>query len=201
MILGVTGNIGSGKSFVAKELSQLVEGEYCNADALCRGLMAPGAPGLDAVVKTWGDRFLLENGELDRKTLRETIFADAEIRKMLDSLMHPLAYDLMYSYIRRCRENHIHLVAEVPLLFESGWQELFDLIITVSVAEDVTIARVVARDGVSVEQVRQTLAAQMSLEKKIALSHYVIHNEGTVEQTRNQLKILTETIKEKYCAI
>jgi len=181
--IAVTGNIGSGKSVVARELAVRLGAEYCNADLVCRELLEKDAPGWKAFVHRWHSRYLDDEGNIDRVALRRAIFADGQLRSELESILHPLVRQRLQELMRQCRHQQKHLVAEIPLLFESGWQHEFDRVVTVYAGPEISIRRVVARDGVSRQQVQRALAVQMDIDEKAKSSDYVIDNSQTLERT------------------
>ena len=118
MIVGVTGGIGSGKSRVAGLLGKILCGIVINADDVCRDLLEHGNQGYIQFVKSGGRQFLDSGGVLDRVKLREKIFTDSTLKNRLESILHPLVLEKIRSISFNNPETII--VAEVPLLFESG---------------------------------------------------------------------------------
>ena len=188
MIVGVTGNIGSGKSFVAGELARILDAELCDADSLCRSYMQKDNPGYRAVLQKWGDRFLSTTGDIDTVKLRSAIFEDNRIREELEGILHPLVQKHIEERIVICTRDGKWLVAEIPLLFEKGWQSMFETVIAVYADNKTVVERVMARDGVSADQVQRSLAVQMGIEDKIRLSDYVVDNNCSIESTLQQIE-------------
>jgi len=195
MNIAVTGSIGSGKSVVARELGVRLAALYCDADQLCRELLEKDAPGWQQFVLRWQDRYLDADGNIDRTALRLKIFADDGMRRQLENILHPLVRGRLQELMGQSRRRGKHLVAEIPLLFETGWQHQFDRVVTVYAEPEVCIRRVMARDGVSSRQARQALDAQMNIEKKVNKADYVVDNSETMEKTLLQVEALSRDLK------
>lgn len=166
MNIAVTGSIGSGKSLVAKQLVSLLGAVHCDTDEICRQLMQKGEAGWEKSIEKWGRRFLDRDGSIDRKALRRAVFNDEKVRRDLEAILHPLARQ----HVERLKSTVVReqkdLVVEVPLLFETGWQDDFDRVITVAADPETCLHRVMKRDDVDMEQALKALAAQMSIEEK-----------------------------------
>src|ERR1700734_3942106 len=152
--IGLTGGIASGKSTVAQRFAELGI-PVVDADVAAREVVAPGTPGLAQVVERFGPSILAENGELDRRALRQLIFKDPGSRQDLEAILHPL--------IRAAMENRTetaagpYVVMAIPLLVEGGARGRADRILVVDVDEAVQLQRVQARDGGSLDQARAIL--------------------------------------------
>lgn len=194
MVLAVTGVIGSGKSSVARELAHLMGAEYCDTDEVCRDLLGKENKGWQGVIDTWQNAFLDDEKELDRIKLREAIFNNDEIRKKLEAILHPLVREHVVTLIEGCKTSEKHLVVEVPLVFEVGWQGDFDSVITVYADRAICLQRIMDRDGVSLSQAEKSLAAQMDIKEKVKRADYVIDNSGSMENTRIQIGGLFDTL-------
>jgi dephospho-CoA kinase len=175
--IGLTGGIASGKTTVAHRFVELGI-PVIDADESARTVVAPGMPGLAAVVDKFGTGLLIADGELDRRALRHLIFADPDRRRELEAILHPL--------IRADMEQRAHtsagpyIVMAIPLLVEGGAIDRVDRILVVDVPEDLQRQRVMRRDGVSAEQAQAILAAQTSRENRLQVADDVILNVGTV---------------------
>jgi dephospho-CoA kinase len=179
--IGLTGGIASGKSTVAQRFIELGV-PVIDADASARAVVAPGKPGLAAVSERFGPRVLAENGELDRRALRDLIFKDPGLRRDLEAILHPL--------IRADMEQSAELavgpyvVMDIPLLVEGGSRDRVDRILVVDVDEAVQLQRVMARDGCTSEQAQAILASQASRSARLAAADDVLLNTGTVTDLR-----------------
>jgi dephospho-CoA kinase len=191
-LIGITGGIGSGKSRACQYLAQLSGWPLLDLDQICRQLLLPQAPGWLALKKLLPADFFTANGELNRPKLREAIFADAALRQQIDSLLHPLAKQGMTA--QAARLNAPLVLAEIPLLFEAGWQDSVSQIVVVYADESVRLRRIMERDQVSEEQAKRAIAAQMPLEDKARLADHCVDNSGDWASTCGQLRHVARKI-------
>ena len=199
MILGLTGTIGSGKSTVGKMLSALMNADLLDTDQICRELLLPEQAGWLEMRKSWPARFFTESGDIDRVFLREAIFADEKVRATLEEILHPLVFKSLQSAIDTVSSSRGMLLVEVPLLFEKGWQDNFEQIISVYVDQSLCEKRVLQRDNVSLAQVRRILSLQKSPEEKAELADSIIDNSQTLSQTFVQVSQLSrKLINQQY---
>ena len=192
-VIGVTGGIGSGKSSVARLLAYYCLAPLIDLDLLCRDLLAPGGLGSEALSAAFGQKFFDSRGQVDRAKLRQFLFADADFRQHLDSLLHPLAQELLQSELS-CYHESLLIFVEIPLLFEVGWQAKVTAVLTVYARPAVQCCRIMQRDKVNRRAARQAMGSQMSLAQKKALADYVIDNSGNWEQTRLAVVSLGDTL-------
>lgn len=167
MIIGLTGNIASGKSTVANYLREL-GAQVIDADQVARQVVLPGTPALKEIVNSFGPGVLHDDGTLNRKKLASIIFQDAAARDRLEKITHPRIEEEMNRQIRTFSKTHPGgiLVLEVPLLIEVGWHKKVDQVWLVAVEPAEQLRRLMARDKISLEQARQKIASQMPQEKK-----------------------------------
>jgi len=190
MILGITGNIASGKSRVAARMAELGAAAV-SADQLAREVVAPGSETLAALVNVFGEAILAADGSLDRSRLAEIVFADVGARKRLEAITHPAIGRLAEERLRRLRqEGHRLVVYEAPLLFEAGAVGRVDRVLVVLADTEVRLARLMARDGLDREAALRRIRAQMPQEEKAARADYVIDNSGSWEDCRRQVDAL-----------
>lgn len=194
MNIAVTGNIGSGKSGVTSLISGLLCVDAVDADDICRELLLPGNQGCIELESRWGDRFFTVPGELDRGLLRQAVFSTPQIREELENILHPLVQERFRQLMFETEKKGGHLIAEIPLLFEVGWAERFDRIITVYAPEGVCRLRTTQRDGVSAAHVDSILALQMDPELKAEKGDYVIDNSGTWSATILQTAVVVRSL-------
>ncbi len=195
MNIAVTGGMGSGKSFVAKELARILGCEYVSADKICRNLLEPGNLGYVLVSRTFPDRFFMAGGEIDRTVLRQAIFSDSKLRLKLNDILHPLAREEMKRLCSSAEAGERNLVVEVPLLFETGWQDDFDCTLVVFADAGTCISRVVHRDLVPENDALKAYSSQMTLEEKCSLGDRIIDNSGTFEETRAAVRLFATEIQ------
>lgn len=174
LVIGLTGGIGSGKSTVAEGFAALGV-PVIDADLIAREVVEPGQPGLAAVVRAFGAGILGAGGRLDRKRLRERVFAEPAERRRLEALLHPLIRAEMRRRIAACTAPYCLLV--VPLLLEGGQSDLVQRILVVDVPEALQVERVLQRDGDTPERVRAILSAQMPRDERLARADDIIAND------------------------
>lgn len=186
-IYGLTGGIGSGKSAVAAMLEEYGV-PVVSADELSRMVVAKGSDGLKQVVREFGEGLLTENGELDRKRMAAAVFSDAEKRRALEGILHPLIRD-RYEQVLDAMEKAGHTVAvyEVPLLFEKKLQGEMKAVVLVTASVPTRISRVRARDGSTEDEVMARIRTQMPESEKRTLADYVINNEGSLDHLREEV--------------
>jgi dephospho-CoA kinase len=144
----------------------------------------------------FGDTFFLENGELDRVALRERIFRDADVRRRVDTLLHPLAREAMRREVASARDPLV--LADIPLLYEAGWQADVDAVLVVYARRGAQCCRVMRRDGVPRRKAAQAIAAQMNLAEKAKLADFVIDNSGAWSATREQVIALGNQLSVRF---
>ena len=189
--IGLTGGIASGKSTVAERFSELGV-PVIDADESSRAVVAPGQPGLQAVVARFGTGVLTAQGELDRRALRGLIFADSAKRQELEAILHPLIRADMEQ--RALHAVGPYLILAIPLLVEGGARARtrVDRVLVVDADEAQQLQRLVARDAVSPEQARAILAAQASRAGRLSAADDVLVNSGTVSELRQAVDRLHE---------
>jgi len=184
--VGLTGNIGSGKSTVARLLQEL-GAELIDADQLARAATADPAV-LERIRETFGDEMVV-SGALDRAALARIVFADDEQRQQLNAIIHPWVRAESERLLEAYRAQGAQVVVQdIPLLYETGQGDRFDAVIVVSAPLELRVQRVGERSGLSAEEVRRRDAAQWPLDRKGALADFVIDNSGTAEQLEAEVK-------------
>lgn len=181
LAVALTGNIAAGKSSVAR-VWQRLRGRIIDADQLARQAVAPGSDAFRAISENWGDA-VIKNGELDRAALREIVFQDAAARKRLEAIVHPAVRELRDAALRQARGEGLALVvADIPLLFETGMQEDYDVVVLVDAPQAVRLQRLVHLRGLSDTLARQMIAAQMPAAPKRERADIIIDNDGSQAQ-------------------
>jgi len=183
-VIGLTGNIATGKSVVRKMLEH--QGAYgIDADALAHRAIAKGAPGYQPVVKEFGKWILASDGQVDRTKLARIVFADPEALMRLEAIVHPLVEQAVDVLVRRSRQKVI--VIEAIKLLASGLRSACDSVWVTYVAVDVQMARLMQKRGMSEKVARQRIIAQPSHGEKMAAADLVIRNDGSFEETWRQV--------------
>lgn len=195
--VGLTGSVAAGKSAVA-EVWAARGVPVVSADVLAREAVAPGTPGLDAVRDAFGDAVLAADGSLDRAALRARVFGDDAARRRLEEILHPRIRDLRDRWMRDRRSGGDRLVvAEIPLLFETGGEREFDLVVVVDAPPEVRMARLVERRGLSEDEARRIMAAQTDPAEKRRRADLVVYNDGSLEQLRARSLEVLAALRER----
>ena len=178
LLFGLTGGIASGKSTVASHWR--TRGlPVLDADQLAREIVLPGTEGLATLVATFGEGILAADGTLDRKAVAALVFADPPARKRLEAIMHPRIAAAGFARAQAAEaEGHLAACYEAALLVESGAANMFRPLVVVTAPEETQIVRAAARDGVSEDEVRARLRAQLPMAQKAAAADHVIDNVG-----------------------
>jgi dephospho-CoA kinase len=194
-IVGLTGGIASGKSTVARMLTEL-GATVIDADAIVHELQAPGSPLLAEIVESFGPQILTADGALDRAALGALVFSDREARERLEGIVHPKVGAEMLRRIAAARSSGATLIVlDIPLLFEgrargtgTAAQMALDATILATVPEEVQVERQVERDGCDRDEALRRIRAQLPLEEKNRLADYVIDNSGSRAETERQVR-------------
>jgi len=173
-ILGLTGGIGSGKSAAAQHFIDLGV-HVIDADHAARWVVEPGRPALAKIAGHFGPGVLLPDGSLDRGALRKLIFEDAEERRWLEALLHPLIADEIAHHLAQAQSPYAILVS--PLLIESGQYAMTQRILVVDAPEQLQIERTLQRDQTSEQQVQAILKAQSSRQDRLSHADDVVVND------------------------
>ena len=194
-IIGLTGNIASGKSAVAKLLEKK-GATIIDADELSRDAVTPGSPALAAIVAHWGQSVLSADGTLDRASLRKAVFNDRSELDALNEIVHPEVMRLRADQVEaaRMRGDRV-IVAVIPLLFESNLADEFDFIVLVDAPRDVRLERIVRDRGLEEAEAMDMIASQMPAELKRARANWVIENSGSMEDLESEVDRLWEEIE------
>ena len=177
--VGLTGNIAAGKSTVA-DVWRSMGATVVDADDLARRAVEPGTPAHAAIAREWGTWVLEDGGALDRAALRQIVFADPDARERLEGIVHPAVAALRDEHYRDAETRGEKLVvADIPLLFEVGMADDFDVVVLVDAPEETRLARLVHDRGLDADEARRMIAAQMPSELKRARADVVIQNTGT----------------------
>lgn len=176
--VALTGGIGSGKSTVADEFAHLGV-TVIDADIIARQVVEPGTPALLAIAERFGPQMINDDGSLNRRRLRERIFAHSEDKAWLNALLHPLIQQETRRQMQASTSPYLLWV--VPLLVENRLTDKADRILVVDVPKETQIERTIRRDGVSREHAEHILAAQATREQRLAAADDVIENKGSAD--------------------
>ena len=186
--IGLTGGIGAGKSTVARELERL-GALVVDADAIAREVVAPGTPGLAAVVAEFGDSVLTPDGSLDRPAMGRIVFADPAARARLEAITHPLIRAESARRAAAAPPGTV-VVHDVPLIVERGLAAQYDLVVVVGADEDVRLERLVRDRGMTREDALARIRAQATDAERRAVADVWLDNSGTQEELLAQVRDL-----------
>lgn len=193
--VALTGNVASGKSVVARLWASRGI-PVVSADVLAREAVAPGSAGLAEVVAAFGEDVLAADGTLDRSALRARAFQDDASRRRLEGILHPRIAALREAWMAlRRSEGATLVVAEIPLLFETGGERDFDVTVLVDAPDDVRLRRMVAHRAMPEEEARRIMAAQMDPESKRGRVDHVLANDGSLEALERAALDILDTLR------
>ena len=181
-LVGLTGNIGSGKSTVAQLLSER-GATIIDADVLARRAVEQGTEAFRAILERWGTSILAPDGTLDRAALRRAVFSDQAELEQLNAIVHPEVERMRAALVRQARQRGDRLVVcDIPLLFERNLTAGYDRIVLVDAPRPVRLERLVRERGLRETEAMDMIVAQMPAELKRARADFVIDNVGTLTQ-------------------
>jgi dephospho-CoA kinase len=190
-VIGLTGGIASGKSAAADYFATLGV-PVIDADLIARELVEPGQPALEKICQRFGQAILLENGELNRAAMRESIFNDAQARHDLEAILHPLIRGVITE--RLSALDACYCIVVIPLLAESGNWEMLDRKLVIDCPEPLQLQRLQQRDQLDLEEAKRILNAQASREQRKAIADDIVDNSHDLAHLQNAI----EKLHEKY---
>ena len=183
--VGLTGGIGSGKSVASAMFAELGAG-IVDTDEISRALTAPGGAAIAPIREAFGPESIAADGGLDRARVRDLVFRDAEAKRKLESILHPLIRERSRAAVGAARGPYVVLV--VPLLFETGaYSDLVQRVVVVDCDEARQIEHATARSGLTAAEVRRIIAAQLPRAERRRRADDVLDNGGTIEALRGQV--------------
>lgn len=188
-VVGITGGIGTGKSTVAA-LFEARGAARLDADVVARDVVAPGKPAYYEVLAIFGEQYARPDGSLDRAALAELVFRDPDARRTLEAIIHPRVTQAIQEHLialQQQNEPPAVVVVEIPLLYEAGLDWLVDETVVVSSEQRTQVERLKTRTGMSSEQARLRIAAQMPLAEKERRADHVIRTECSLAEVRRQV--------------
>lgn len=184
--VGLTGGIGAGKSEVSRLLVRL-GAVLIDADLIAREVVAPGTPGLAAVVDAFGQDVLAPDGGLDRPKLGSIVFADPEKLAVLNSIVHPLVGARSRELESAAAEDAV-VIHDVPLLAENALRPLYDLVVVVDASPETQLDRLVRLRGMTEADARARMAAQATREQRLGIADVVIDNDAPLEELEARVR-------------
>jgi dephospho-CoA kinase len=194
LVFGLTGNIGTGKSTVARLFAEHGV-PVIDADQVAREVVAPGTPGLAEVAARFPG-VLTASGELDRKALGARVFTDAQERAALNAILHPrIGAEVRARLDRLAARGARVAIYEAALIVENGLQHGLDGLIVVNAPVEEQIRRLRARDGMTEEEARARIGAQLPAHEKVKAADFVIENTGAPELLRAQVARVVDALR------
>jgi dephospho-CoA kinase len=193
-IIGLTGGIGSGKTTVANIFSEFGV-ELIDADIIARDIVKKGSPALIAIIAYFGEKFIQNDGQLNRSLLRKHIFANNSDKLWLNNLLHPLIREQIVTQIKASSSPYCIIVA--PLLVENKLNPLVDRVLVVDVKESTQLARTTERDNNVKEQVQAIINSQVSRQVRQDNADDILNNDDC---TMDKLKVSVTQLHQKYLA-
>src|SRR5262245_54635056 len=195
MRVALTGGIATGKSHVRARFESLGI-PTVDADMLARDAVAPGSAGLAAVVRRFGPDVCGADGTLDRKKVGAMVFQDPPARHDLEQIVHPYVREMTERWFGSLDPQRVPVaIADIPLLFESQREQDFDAVIVTACEPATQLRRLMERDGLTQAEARQRIAAQWPIEQKVANADYVIHTDGTFDDTNHQVDAVASQLR------
>ncbi|MFD1171329.1 dephospho-CoA kinase [Oceanobacillus picturae] len=192
LIIGLTGSIASGKSTVSLMFHDL-NVPVIDADKISREVVNPHEDAYNKIVDTFGNSILQDDKTIDRPKLGEIIFNDHVMREKLNNIVHPAVRERMLAKRDAFVKAGVPtVVLDIPLLFESNLTHLVDKTLVISVTESVQLTRLMTRNGYNEQEARQRIQSQIPITDKVKMADAVIDNNGTKQETYEQLKQLLQ---------
>lgn len=190
--VALTGGIATGKSSVRRRFAH--QGvPTIDADALAHAVIAPGTPGAARIVERFGPDVRSSDGSIDRRTLGAIVFADPAARRDLEDIVHPAVYEAITAWYAALPPLPF-AVADIPLLYETGRESDFDVVVVAACEPEEQLRRVVERDGLTPDAARQRIAAQLPIAEKVRRADHVIRTDGSHDTTDAQVDELVASL-------
>lgn len=188
LVIGLTGGIGSGKSAAADEFARL-GATVVDTDAIARELTCSGGAAITGVRRLFGDAYVDSSGAMDRRKMRELVFADPAAKQRLEALLHPLIREESQRRIAAAKGPYV--VHVVPLLIESpDYRRRVDRVLVIDCPDQLRLARVRTRSGLTEDEVHRIFSAQATSTERRAAADDLVDNEGSLEELHAQVHAL-----------
>ncbi len=196
LLVGLTGNIGSGKSTVAQLFSER-GATIIDADVLSRRAVEVGTPAFKAIVERWGTSVLAADGAIDRTALRRVVFSDSQQLEQLNKIVHPAVERMRVALVEQARQRGDRVVVcDIPLLFEKKMTGKFDRIVLVDAPRPVRLERLVRDRGLRETEAMDIIVAQMPAELKRARADFIIDNDDTLAALDRQVADIWSSLQQ-----
>jgi len=192
-VIALTGGIGCGKSLAAEYFADF-GAIVIDADQLARAAIERGSAGFDQVVSIFGDS-ILKNGDIDRRALGELVFKDPSSKVKLENIIHPWVRQEFEEAVDSLKADET-LVYEIPLLFETGGQDRFDIVVTIESSMENRVTRLRAR-GLHISEIEARIAAQATREQRESVADFLIENDGSEDELLRKVENIWDELANK----
>ena len=196
--LGITGGVATGKSTFRKRLLSLIDADFFDADACARELLDSSETIREQILESISPQAYTRTGEPNRPLIREIIYNDIAKKKTLEGILHPKIRDRWTSRAKASADHHRLFVVDIPLLFETRAEGLFDHVIVVAASEQTQIHRLTTIRSLSEDLARKILASQWSLHVKMRGADHVVWNDAGLDLLESQAALLAAYLRHKY---
>ena len=193
ILIGLTGGIGSGKSEVARRLTER-GAEIIDADLIVRELQQPGAEIYEKMIELFGLEVVAADKSLDRTAIAKKVFTDESLLKTLNQLVHPVVKRVMNERVESFRDTEKVVILDIPLLVENP-REGLDGVLVVDLDAEIAVKRLVEQRNMSAEDARARIAKQATREQRLAIANHVIDNSGDRNALSQKIEIAWSWIK------
>ena len=193
LVIGVTGGIASGKSNVCNVIKELGY-PVIDCDKITKELSEINKPIYNAILNNFGNDFLLEDDNLDKKRISKLVFSDPSKKMLLDSITHPIIKDEVLRQLSLYESGLVFV--EIPLLYEAKFDSICDKVICVFLSKKKQVERLIEREGIDEDYALKKIHSQMDLYMKKSLADYVIDSKGSFEETKLQVENIINKLKE-----
>lgn len=192
--IAVTGGAGSGKTSVCSRLKELGL-NVISSDTLAREAVAPGTDAFKNIINYFGKKVLLPDGALNRSKLRRIITSDDVARSALERFVHPEVTKLVqFKIVQAEQDGERFVLVEVPLLFELGIQDRFDVVVLISAKRELQIQRLMERDNISKKEAKDLLDVQMTDDEKIQKADFIIKNDDNIKKLMKSVELFYKKV-------
>jgi dephospho-CoA kinase len=194
LLVGLTGGLGAGKSTVARMLADR-GAVLVDADELARRALEQGSRAYRQVCDLFGDEVVTASGELDRAAIAATVFSDPERRRALESIVHPEVFRMLAETVEARRGTDDIIVFDAPLIVETGFQDACDVVVVVTAPVEDRVARAAQDRGMTADQARARIGAQIDDAEREAVADVIIRNDGDVARLEARVDDLWERLR------
>lgn len=195
-VIGVTGGVATGKTTVARILSSFLKASIIDADEIVHKLLRPGEDVWQRVIGVFGREILKEDLSIDRKKLSQIVFSNPNHRRKVESIVHPEVKRIMREELKHLESSGENaVVMDIPLLFEAKMESMVDVIIVVVRDEHRQLETLQQERNLSINEAKKRIKSQIPLSEKVRGAHFVVDNNGRLQETKRQVKEICVSIR------